>query len=170
VNRGVQGLHKRGSILATLCLSAFATASPATPDCSRPRSTQTALKQADLVFRGTVREVKTAGDPAWRYAPFPRAVPEWNAWIVTLDVSRVRKGSVDKRFVLHISRTQEDDAFEWFERGSEYLVFAQRNSPQKTAFFHREEPTYGATGCGGTTSVLYGMMYLIDLGPGKSPQ
>jgi hypothetical protein len=161
---------KRGWILATLCLSAIATASPATADCSRPRSSPTALKQADLVFRGTVREVKTAGKPSWRYAPFSRAVPVWNAWIVTLDVSRVWKGSVEKRFVLHVARTHPDDAFEGFEGGSEYFVFAQRNSPQKTAIFHREEPTYGATGCGGTTSVLYGMMYLIDLGPGKSPQ
>jgi hypothetical protein len=161
---------KRGWTLATLCLSAIATTSPATADCSRPRTSQTALKQADFVCRGTVRELETAGEPSWIYAPFPKAAPVWNAGIVTLDVSRVWKGSVGKRFVLHVARTQVDDAFDGFLRGFEYVVFAQRNSPKKTALFHHEEPTYGATGCGGTTSVLNGMMYLIDLGPGKSPE
>ena len=81
-------------ILAALCLSAIATASPATADCSRPRTSQSALKHADVVFRGTVRELKTAGELSWTYAPFPRAAAVWNTWIMTLDVSRVWKGPV----------------------------------------------------------------------------
>lgn len=161
---------KRSCILMALCLSAIATASPAIADCGRPRSALTALKQADLVFRGTVRELKTVGEPRWHYAPFPRAVPVWHAWIVSFDVSRVWKGLVGKRFVLHVAREQEDDAFEEFERGSEYLVFALRNSPQKTALFHATESTYGATNCGGTMPLLWGVKYLVELGPGKSPE
>ena len=154
-------------LVASLCLSVVATASPAVADCGPPRSALTALKQSDLVFRGEVRDVETAGERTWHHAPFPRLR---RGWIVTLDVSRVWKGHVDKRFVLHIAQAQEDDAFESFERGSEYLVFAQRNSPQKTALFGLPEPTYGATGCGGTMSLLTGMRYLIDLGPGAIPK
>jgi len=164
---------KRIWLVLALCLSAIATASPALADCSRPRSALTALKQADLVFRGTVRWMSTAGEPTWRYAPFPRAVAEWHAWILALDVSEVWKGSVGKRFILHVAQKQEDDAFEDFRLGPEYLVFALRNSPQKTAIFHAPEPTYGATGCGGTILltplILWSERYLDELGPGKNP-
>ena len=161
---------KRSLVLVTLFLSVIATASPAIADCDRPRSALTALKQSDVVFRGTVREVKTAGEPTWTYAPFPRAVPVWHAWIVTLDVSRVWKGMAGKRFVLHIVQKQIEDAFIQFEPDSEYLVFALRNSRQNTALFHVVEPTYGAAGCGGTTFLLRFDPYLVELGPGKSPE
>ena len=162
---------KWGWLVLTLCLSAIATASPAIAHCSRPRSALTALKQSDLVFRATVRAMSTAGEPTWHYAPFPRAVADWHAWIVTLDVSQVWKGPVRKRFILHVAQTQEDDAFEDFRLGPEYLVFALRNSSQKSAIFHIAEPTYGATGCGGTMPlVVWGAKYLVELGPGRSPE
>jgi hypothetical protein len=156
---------KRSWIVVTLCFSAIVTASPAIADCSRPRSSLTALKHSDVVFRGTVREVKRAG-------PLPLSSTVWHSsLIVTLDVSRVWKGHVGKQFVLHIaSAGGPDDAYREFARGREYLVFALRNSPETTALFHVAEPTYGATGCGGTTSELWGMTYLLDLGPGASPQ
>jgi hypothetical protein len=109
---------------------------------------------------------------AWNYASLPRvfSMPLLQTWVVTLDVSRVWKGVVGKRFVLHVVQMHEDDAFKGFEQGSEYLVFAIRNSPEKTALFHLAGPTYGASTCGGTTSLLWGMSYLLDLGPGKSPE
>lgn len=163
---------KRSLVLAMLCLSAVAHPSPVIADCDRPRFALTALRQSDFVFRGTVREIKTLGERGYQNIT-PRGTEYhhgWTAWIVGFDVSRVWKGIVGKRFVLHIVPTQEDDAFEWFEQGTEYLVFAQRNSPQKTARLGLPEPTYGATGCGGTTSLLTGVMYLIDLGPGRSPE
>jgi hypothetical protein len=162
---------KRIRLVLALCLYAITTALPALADCSRPQSAKTALKHADLVFRGTVRYMSTAGEPTWRYVPFPRAVAEWHAWVVALDVSEVWKGSVSKRFILHVAQEQEDDAFSDFQLGPEYLVFALRNSPQKTAIFHVPEPTYGVTGCGGTMPVvLRTEKYLGELGPGKKPE
>jgi hypothetical protein len=141
-----------------VCFFAVA-ATSANADCDRPRSAITALKQSDVVFRGTVRQIDIVS----------RNWNGWaNRWIVTLDVSRVWKGRVGQRFTLHIAQTQEDDAFEPFEHGVEYLVFALRNSPQESALFHVSE-SYGATGCGGTTSLLWGMSYLVELGPGARP-
>jgi hypothetical protein len=154
-------MERSSFLVATLSLVAVATSSPAIADCDRPRSALTAQKQSDVVFRGTVREMKTVGEPAR---------PNWKAaWIVTLDVSQVWKGPVGKRFVLHLVRESEDDAFEYFERGSEYLVFSTRNSQRKTARFGIKGSTFGATGCSGTTSLLRGLEYLMELGPSRIP-
>ena len=148
-------------LVATLGLLAVAIPSPARADCDSPRSALAALKQSDAVFRGTVREMKTVGK---------RAGTDWMApWIVTLDVSRVWKGLVGKQFVLHLVQEQEDDAFESFVRGSEYLVFSTRNSQRKTARFGIEGETFGATGCSGTTSLPRGLGYLGQLGPSRNP-
>jgi len=148
-------------LLATLSLCAVATPSRAIADCDSPRSALAALKQSDAVFRGTVREMKTVGE---------RPSPGWMAaWIVTLDVSQVWKGLVGKQFVLHLVQEGEDDAFEYFERGSEYLVFSTRNSERKTARFGLKGPTFGAAGCSGTTSLPRGLGYLGQLGPSRNP-
>jgi hypothetical protein len=148
-------------LIATLSLLAVAIPSPARADCDSPRSALTALKQSDVVFRGAVREMKTIGEPAR---------PNWkSAWIVTLDVSRVWKGLVGKQFVLHLVREDEDDAFENFAAGSEYLVFSTRNSQRKTARFGIKAETFGATGCSGTTSLPGGLKYLMELGPSRMP-
>jgi len=62
-------------LVATLSLLAVAIPSPARADCDSPRSALAALKQSDVVFRGTVREMKTVGE---------RPSPGWMAaWIVT---------------------------------------------------------------------------------------
>jgi hypothetical protein len=148
--------------LVALCL-ALIRASPAIAECEPPRTAMTALDRADVAFQGTVREIKTVGQP-------PR--PNWRAaWIVWLDVSRIWKGVVGNQFVLHIVRESEDDAFETFERGSEYLVFATRNSERKTARFEIGGPTFGATGCSGTTaqSTRLARTYLLELGAGSMP-
>src|SRR6185295_2350731 len=108
-------------LLASVCSFVFATTVKG--DCGRPRSAVAALKQSDVVFRGTVREIDVV--------PFsePGFLMTWTGRIIRLDISQVWKGRVGQRFVLHIAQSQEDDAFEPFERGLEYLVFAVRNSP-----------------------------------------
>lgn len=150
-------------LAAIVCV---ATAAPARADCDRPRSAVYAMKQADVVFRGIVRRVETDMRPS----TVSGTLVVWPKWVVSLDVSRVWKGQVGKQFVLRIVQTHEDDAFEWFERGSEYLVFAVRNSPQKSAVLPVQEPTYGATACGGTASMLWAIPYLVTLGPGRPTQ
>jgi len=113
----------------------MASATPGKADCDRPRSSATAVKQSEVIFRGAVREIEMidpiAANLAARSMPSRSwcGWPGWHGWIVTLDVSRVWKGRVGQRVVLHIAQIQEDDAFESFERGLEYLVlpFATRH-------------------------------------------
>jgi hypothetical protein len=144
---------------AALCLT-LAPVSLAMADCISP-SPSSALTQSEVVFRGTVVEMKTIGKPDR---------PQWGAaWTVTFDVSQVWKGVVGKRFVLHIVQESEDDAFETFERGSDFLVFATRNSPRKTARFGIAGATFGAAGCSGTVSLPAGTKSLSEIGPGKRP-
>lgn len=152
----------RGFLIAAVFY--LASAAHAGADCERPRSAVIALKYADLVFRGIVHDVRTDREPRF-------VSGSWTpAWIVTFDVSRVWKGHVPKQFVLYVVQTKEDDAFESFERGSDFLVFAVCNSLEKTAVFGLKEPTYGATNCGGTASMLSAVPYLVSLGPGKPPE
>jgi len=157
--------------IAAGCLCVLALADSAIADCDRPRSGLTALKQSDVVFRGTVREVRTTGGRGNQNVT-PQGTeyqPGWTGWVVTFDVSRVWKGAVGNRFVLYSVRVTPDDAFTEFERGAEYLVFATRNSQAKSDLFRLGLPTFGAHACGGTTSLLWATKYLLDLGIGKSP-
>jgi hypothetical protein len=151
------------NLVAAVCIGVIALGSPAAADCDKPRSAVTALKRADVVFRGKVRDIRTYGKPS------SVDNPGWRGWIVTFDVSQVWKGSVEQHFVLHNVEVAPDDAFRDFERGSEYLVFATQNPPSKNDYFNVKGPTYGAHGCGGTVSLLWGMSYLVSLGPGREP-
>jgi len=158
--------------IAAWCLCAIAIPGSAIADCDRPRSALTALKQADVVLRGTVREISTTGG---RGEPIvaPRGTeyqPGWTGWVVTFDVSRVWKGTVGDRFILRSVLVGPDDAFTEFDRGAEYLVFARRNSDRDSARFGVAGPTFGAHLCGGTTSLLWATKYLLDLGIGKGPE
>jgi hypothetical protein len=155
-----------------LSLAAVTTASRAVADCSRPPSALTALKQSDLVFRGTVQDVTiTGGRGTQNITPAGSDHhPDWGGKVVRFDVSRVWKGAVGTLFFLRSVSEKPDDAFTEFDRGREYLVFARRNSPQQSALFNVAGATYGATGCGGTTSLVWGMKYLVELGPGYSPE
>jgi len=103
------------NLVAAVCFGVVALGSPAAADCDKPRSAVTALKRADVVFRGKVRDIRTHGKPS------SVDNPGWRGWIVTFDVSHVWKGSVEQHFVLHNVEVAPDDAFRDFERGSEYL-------------------------------------------------
>ena len=142
--------------------------SPATADCDRPRSALSAMRGADLVFRGTVRDLRELR-AEFRVSRRSSLVRTWG-WVVSLDVGRVWKGAVGKQVTLHIAREGEDDAYDSFERGREYVVFANMNPPGKSGRFGVQRPTYGATGCGGTVSMLGASGYLLELGPGDPPK
>jgi hypothetical protein len=151
------------NLVAAVCIGVIALGSPAAADCDKPRSAVTALKRADLVFRGKVRDIRTYGTPSFVDNP------GWSGWIVTFDVSQVWKGPIGQQFVLHNVRVAPDDAFTEFERGADYLVFANQNPQSGSDRFNMKAPTYGAHACGGTTSLLWGMSYLVSLGPGREP-
>ena len=91
---------------------------------------------------------------------------------VDRDVRRMHRleRAVGSTFTLYITPESEDDAFEGFERGSDYLMFAVRNSARKRTRFRVPDPAYGATNCGGTIAVLWGTRYMVDLGPGNKPE
>jgi hypothetical protein len=157
--------------IAAFCLCVTALGDSAIADCSRPRSGVTALNQSDVVFRGTIREVKTTGGRGDLNATLGSADHlGWTGWVVTFDVSRVWKGAVGSRILLHNVRVAPDDAFTEFDPGVEYLVFATRNSDKNSARFRVAGPTFGAHACGGTTSLLWATNYLLDLGIGRSPE
>ena len=150
-------------LVPAVFISLVVLGSPAAADCDRPGSALTALKRADVVFRGKVRDIRTSGTPS------SVDNPGWSGWIVTFDVSQVWKGPVGQQFVLHNVRVAPDDAFTEFERGADYLVIANQNPQSKSDRFNIKAPTYGAHGCGGTTSLLRDMSYLDSLGPGREP-
>jgi hypothetical protein len=77
------------------------------------------------------------------------------------------EGRVGRRFALHVTPSAEDDAYESFRSGDEYLVFTEPNPPQKSERFGLNRLTYGAHGCGGTGLVAQSSSYLRDLGQGR---
>jgi len=138
-------------------------------DCGRPRSALVALTRADVVFRGRGGRLKTVPDLAYEHI-VPRGTPSpWTGGIITLVVAEVWKGSVGRGFVLHIVSSTPDDQFTDFERGVEYVVFAKRNPASQSARFGLSQTTYGAEGCGGTTTVSTAASYLAELGVGRKP-
>src|SRR6476646_9519559 len=131
-----------------LCVAAWPSAVLA--DCSGPHSGMEGKRYADLVFRGTVRQTTPLVLPPNQ--PIVTATgtdypSRGIAFTVAFDVSRVWKGVVGSQFALHQILQSEDDAFDGFERGTEYLVFARRNDPDKAALYGVPAGTYGAHGC-----------------------
>lgn len=88
---------------------------------------------------------------------------------MTFRVFSVWKGAPPKDFTLHVTALSEDDAYEEFRQGEQYVVFADINPSIKSERFGLRGPTYGAHGCGGTGHVAYSASYLKELGPGKTP-
>lgn len=132
-----------------MCPSAMA-------DCDRPRMAAPALERASIAFRGLAREVKAAG-----------VAGSWRGWIVTFTVFTVWKGEPPRDFTLYVSGLGEDDAYEEFRRGEQYVVFAALNPTVTSARFGIRGLTYGAHGCGGTGPVAHSTSYLKELGPGR---
>ena len=146
--RLVPGLLLIGASLF-LCPSASA-------DCDRPPSAATALTRATVVFRGVTREVKVVGSPG-----------SWRGWIVTFTVFESWKGAPRRDFTLHVTALSEDDAYEDFRPGEQYVVFADVNVGRKAERFGLRGTTYGAHGCGGTGALSHADSYLKELGPGQ---
>lgn len=131
--------------------------SPAWADCSR-RNAAPALENAAIAFRGLAREVKAVGVPG-----------SWRGWVVAFRVFSVWKGAPTTDLTLYVTALSEDDAYEEFRQGEQYVVFADINPSIKSERFGMKELTYGAHGCGGTGPIAHSASYLKELGPGRPP-
>jgi hypothetical protein len=86
-----------------------------------PSSVQDGLRQADVVFRGTIKSVSflEPNDPGSRV-------------VVEFEVSRVWKGNLKSRFKMHsVVETSFCEGFyrNWLVKGKELVVYAFRGSP-----------------------------------------
>jgi hypothetical protein len=94
----------------------------------------------------------------------------WRGWIVAFTVFRVWKGDPKAALTLHVTALSEDDAYEEFRQGEQYVVFADVNPASKSERFGVRGLTHGAHGCGGTGPVAHSASYLKQLGPGEPPK
>lgn len=162
-------MHRAGAVVLSFLVFLVVSSRSAQADCDRPRTVGPALSRAVLLFRGTVRDVRTIEKPDDRKTDRRGAGTQLRRVgdIVAFDVSTVWKGSVGRQLTLHMTALGEDDAFTPFTPGAEYLVFAEINSPAKSERFGIRGLTYGAHGCGGTGLVSQSAVYLRELGPGQ---
>jgi hypothetical protein len=106
-------------------------------DCDRPRDVAVALTRATVAFRGIAREVKIIEDRGYQNIT-PRGIEgrsTWRGWIVSFNVYSVWKGAVGRDFTMHVIAFEEDDAYQEFKQGEEYVVFADVNEPAKSKLF-----------------------------------
>ena len=116
-------------------------------------------KYADVVFRGVMTDIQRLDES--------RAV-------VTFTVSRVWKGNVGRRFVLHQGHQLGPDRYSWpAEAAGEYLVFATRlDESDRKAFDLTNRNAFAVPMCwGGTTPISHARApdFLRQLGPGRAP-
>ena len=152
---GIKCYMRTPPIVLAVCAATLLSA-PTSADCDRPRNAVQALAGAAIAFRGLAREVTAVGVPG-----------SWRGWVVAFRVFSVWKGAPTTDFTLYITALSEDDAYEEFRQGEQYVVFADINSSMKSDRFGVKGTTYGAHGCGGTGPVAQQSAYLKELGPGK---
>ena len=161
-------------LVISLLILGGAARSPVSADCQRPRMPQAPFSLADVVFRGTVRDIRNITTQRGYQNITPRGT-EYHATrgytIVSFDVSRVWKGSAGSRFALHMAWGTPLDGMYMFRRDTEYLVFAQKNDAALAARAGLIGVRFTASSCGGTgpTSYESSANYLRFLGLGRPP-
>jgi len=134
-----------------LCLSANA----ASAECVG-LTLKNYVKYAAVIFRGVVEETTP--------------VPDAGA-MITLRVSRVWKGKVDRRVVLH--QPFNIDGCYWGDSpvGTEHLIFASPLRDFEREWFHLQAGGLAVPQCGaGTVPIANAATILKELGRGHSPK
>jgi len=117
--------------------------------CDKPSlGPAAAFKEADVVFRGVVENLRYLDDPE-KTKTEPRI-------IVTFKVSKVWKGAVDKTLVIQTTHNKTTCNGYVFKYGEEYLVYSRYNRRSENFFaklFAPAKPTLGVKVYGGTKPI-----------------
>ncbi|MGH9970194.1 MAG: hypothetical protein ACREBG_20695 [Pyrinomonadaceae bacterium] len=152
---------KSVTILLSLATLILILSSPAAACSCLGRSGKAALKESQVAFRGTVAKVDYL-DPDTDQSE-PRIV-------VTFLVSRVWKGPVRKKIVLHTIYNKYSCEGFYFQKGREYLVFAYANTESMAKRFLHVKNSLGTDICYGTKLIDAAGDYLREIGKGRKPR
>lgn len=121
-----------------------------------------ALKEADIVFRGVVDNLRYLDDPD-KIKTEPRI-------IVTFKVSSVWKGEAQKIITIHTTHNKDSCNGFVFKDGEEYLVYSRYNRRPDNfinKLFSPKNPTLGVKVYGGTKLITKADEDLKMLGNGS---
>lgn len=165
---------RRGSWIRFAMFAIVLWSARGAPACSCfPTGVKLEIESSNTVFRGAVEDIKELPQ---------RQASHWKRRLVTCRVSRVWKGTGDRRLSIYLREPGEDCVGARFEPGKEYLVFAIQQEARD--YWLGDRLSYGWTDlmpdgttfltvnnfCDSTGAVRLERRALAALGRGRAPR